>query len=1181
MHVRVVVRPIVLSGERRETCVCAGQPLAAIVAAHWREGYPCRAVVGGAEIPEEWWPRVRPRGGAVVVLAGIPADAAGARTGGNVLSSVLALAAAIPGPQQPFVAAAAIAVAIGTNLLFPPPQPKLTQAPTSPVYVPAANTSNEVRPYGMYPHLFGRMRIYPPCYAKPAPKFNGSETFTRVILAITVGQADIADIKIGETPIGNYTNIQTEFRRGWHVNEITDRGAFTAIAGAPPASPVWGDHWTSAGAQTITFADKSVALAAGQTITFNDLYDADDSRSWDIDQFKGFRLYPTEVQTESFSVTLNDGVYTTRTAQKPGHTFRVRLLFAEGLYLVQTSPPGKLGTKTVNITIQWSPSGAGTWTTAFSGDVANAIAGPWEWGASFSIPGDPALIDVRVRRTSYPGSNEFKDAATWTSLIVETGEAPGPIGGLCALAMQIKATGQLNGPVDQINMIATRLGRTWDGASWSTALSPTRQPAAMALLWLQDWFAPWRVPDSGIDLATYGEWWDECTARNWSCDGYLEEPQPVDDVLADIGTAGFASPTVELDGRRSVVVDKPRANDGALLTPANCWGFSSEVLRPRLPQAWRIAFRNPEKNYDVDERLAYAPGYSEADGLTITDIRRFETTYITDADQAYKACRRHENREAYGRRRITVNQDSEALLLARGYRVTVIYPWLTDETTDCGRVKALILDTGDVVAVVLDKPVTMLAGGSYALRAYAADGYAATYGVITEAGTAATVTLATPAAPASAPGVGYVWAFGPAENVEFDGQVEQIVPNGRSYRIALTAYDERFFADDAVPPPAWESTLTGRALPAPVIAALRSDLAVPGWISAAGVVTPRLEIDFADSPPAGSAPRLRINARLTGTDGEWSELTIAEQGPGYVYLEGIAEGETYDLALWREQPGWLTSALTSVAAYRIVGRTDPPQPVSSLRGGVAGGLVYLQWDPLQERDVISGGHIEFRHSSVTSSPTVATARSLGVSVPGWLTTAAVPALKGTYFALVYDSLGLASTPAAWTLTDETSVLSYVTADTVEDDPTWAGTHTNTEVDGATLRLQQPGGVVVAAGTYGFAAGIDLGAVQTARWRLALDSTIVGTNDSLYARPALLEWGSLLGEITDDTSCDVVAYARFTDDDPAGTPVWGEYVRLDAAEVKSRAAEFRLDLSSRNPTRNIVITKAAIHAEVLA
>ena len=66
--------------------------------------------------------------------------------------------------------------------------------------------------------------------------------------------------------------------------------------------------------------------------------------------------------------------------------------------------------------------------------------------------------------------------------------------------------------------------------------------------------------------------------------------------------------------------------------------------------------------------------------------------------------------------------------------------------------------------------------------------------------------------------------------------------------------------------------------------------------------------------------------------------------------------------------------------------------------------------------------------------------------------------------------------------------------------------------------------------------------------------------------------------TEGAEIDVIVEMRVTDDDPAGTPLWSGWSRLDSSEDEIRAVELRARLISASPDYNVLLSKLRIHAE---
>jgi hypothetical protein len=262
-----------------------------------------------------------------------------------------------------------------------------------------------------------------------------------------------------------------------------------------------------------------------------------------------------------------------------------------------------------------------------------------------------------------------------------------------------------------------------------------------------------------------------------------------------------------------------------------------------------------------------------------------------------------------------------------------------------------------------------------------------------------------------------------------------------------------------------------------------------------------------------------------------------------------------------------------------------------------GGLAYVSWDPHPDLDVRFGGQVEFRHSPQSGSAVWAASTGIGSAVPGSASFAVLPLKPGTYLAKATDSGGRYSTAAATATAQQATALAFQPITTASEHPGFAGARTNTVVLSQTLRLDSTGlvdaiaafdsvadldalGGIAGAGSYAFASGIDLGSLRRCRLTTRLLATVVNTLDQLDARAAALDdWLDLDGVAGNEA--DAWIEARQTDDDPAGTPVWSAWRRLDSGEFRARAFQFRAQLRTRDAAFNIHIAELAVSADEVA
>lgn len=259
----------------------------------------------------------------------------------------------------------------------------------------------------------------------------------------------------------------------------------------------------------------------------------------------------------------------------------------------------------------------------------------------------------------------------------------------------------------------------------------------------------------------------------------------------------------------------------------------------------------------------------------------------------------------------------------------------------------------------------------------------------------------------------------------------------------------------------------------------------------------------------------------------------------------------------------------------------------------------LCWAPIAEADVRFGGSIAFRHSPLMTGASWGDSVAIGSAVKGNADHAWLPLKAGTYLARVFDAGGRAAASVNAIASKQASLLGFVTLATLAEDPLFGGDHDNTEVVDGTLRLEatghidgtadwdaipqldQVGSSTAASGTYRFAAGIDLGSIRRVRLTSRIRATIVNPFDLIDQRlDAIDGWADVDG--VDGAPGDAVVWARLTDDDPAGNPVWSAFTRIDAQEVETRAiGQIECRLSMQEPAYQIVVSELRLTAETIA
>jgi len=169
------------------------------------------AFIGGDYIDPDLWAKIRPKSGASVYLRIVPQDPV-------TLISILATATAptiataigfTAGTLAASIAGAAISMAItyaASALIGPRTTQNRTESPTYGI----TSARNGITPFQTVPVVLGTHRMVPPYGATPYTEVVGNAQYLRFVLIWGYGPVTVSDIRIGNTPIGDYVDVETE-----------------------------------------------------------------------------------------------------------------------------------------------------------------------------------------------------------------------------------------------------------------------------------------------------------------------------------------------------------------------------------------------------------------------------------------------------------------------------------------------------------------------------------------------------------------------------------------------------------------------------------------------------------------------------------------------------------------------------------------------------------------------------------------------------------------------------------------------------------------------------------------------------------------------------------------------------------------------------------------------------------
>lgn len=1149
-----------------------------------------RITIGGIVIDPRLWRAIRPKSTALVEVVRLPTSAGSAAmwssVGLKIVGALLIVAGTVSSnPALVGAGAAVIAgstlVDIGAMFLLPPKEQKIYGA-EDPTYDISAN--NVADPFGPVPTLVGQMQFAPRIAAAEFIETVGPDRYLNAIFALSDGPVTTPKIMIGETSIDNYDDVVIEFRRGYYT--LTDRGSVD-ISTEFPSSPTFGDTWTVSGDAT----RDGVSYVAGSTITFNGLAASTSSIAWDVDQGKPFTIYPSDVYDELVGTEVSvAGGPVVRSTQIDASAVVCEFVWERGLVNFEKEPAGKRNDKSAGVKIEYRLTGSSDpWVVGVDAVARGRNATPIWRGYKFRLP-TAGAYDVRVTRTTSDDDNDRNVSVyKWLTLRTVRDVSPVPSAGVAMLAINIRASEQLAGAINQLHVECQSIMRSWDGSMWMWR--PTSNPAAAFRHYLQSPHWSRAAIDTDLDLARIQEWSEYCDAQNLRCNAAFSDDTSILDRLGQIALTGFAM-FMPRDGKWSVVIDSPRPAYEQMFTDRNVNRYMCEVAHPLPLHGISVSFIDETSRYAANERVTYDDGYNENNSIYIEQLT---LPGVTHPNTVHKYCRRILAERRLRRELHTWECDAEHLVLDVGARIRFAHDVIA---VGLGAARVVGYEeqpsTGLIAYVTLDTTFETSDDVDYAMVARPSSGDQVVVRFQNTVGDVGTFPLLIPAPENSLPPIGTLIVFGRYGLETIDLIVKSKTPTAdMGCRITAVLYNDGIYSSDTEDIPEWSSgSVDAKTLPSPVVISIQSDTSVM-ILTQAGVLVPVVYMRL--QPVAVPELSMVVVKRLSGTDAPW-ERTPVTLSNGAAVITGVDDGETYDFRLWYTSPGYFASPPANIRGYAVVGRIDPPAALQNVRGQTIGGQIELRWDRPAEIDVIVGGAIQWRWSPATTGATWAASTGMnGSEISGTSTFIVLPLKPGTYLGRVVDSLGKASSVVTW-VTKQASASTWTELETVIEHPSFPGTPDGCSVIPPILRLQtgsidaapswdaiaefDPYGEGVATfGHYYFATGMDFGSVIHVRLTAIVSATIVSTTD-LWDDPVDLVDSDELVSADTSASGDVMVEMRETDDDPSGTPTWTSWRRLDASEIEAWGVQFRAVLWTTAANTNIDVDALEVRAEIL-
>ncbi|KAA0970316.1 hypothetical protein FPY71_07265 [Aureimonas fodinaquatilis] len=559
--VKVVVASHPLRMDRVEIIMLAGLSVAEIAeqaAVETRISDLATAVVcyiDGHVVERTNWCRVRPKVGTTIVLRAVAEGPIFAGVGAifSAISAATASVSAFIGGLGILGKVIGLGLAIGAqyllSALFPVRQPQLDREvqEQGKQAFSISGSRNSVATWEAVPVVMGQHRMTPYYGAQPYTEAFGSDQFWRGLFAWCYGSATISDVRIGETPLHSFQDVQIEHAWGY-----PGEGELSLYNRQVIEEPLSIDLEQSLGWVSRTTATGVTEISA------------------DI-------VFPSGL----YSMTLSDGRKHLRTVILEA---RYRNIHSLEWY---SFPQMRVSERTVDPVRRTF--------------VAYVPPGQYEVQIIRITTDDTATNNQDLQFVSKTILSAIRGARPTSPI---TFNRP-----LVRSAVRIRANQQLNGGLDSLNgIVSAHAVMGFNGTHWQAAL-PTRNPANWIRHALQGPMNARPVPNSQIDIPALEEFWRYCNAQGFNYDAVITSARSVFDMVAEIAAAGRAVPVFK-DGRWSVVWDQAESPIVQQFTPRNSWGFESRREYIVMPHAFKVRFINREKGFIEDERIVYDDGYN-------------------------------------------------------------------------------------------------------------------------------------------------------------------------------------------------------------------------------------------------------------------------------------------------------------------------------------------------------------------------------------------------------------------------------------------------------------------------------------------------------------------------------------------------------------------------------------------
>lgn len=431
-----------------------------------------------------------------------------------------------------------------------------------------------------------------------------------------------------------------------------------------------------------------------------------------------------EIMVNSVLKNLNDSGTSgaiIRTTCENCRTLNVDIFFPNGLFAYNDK--GNVTYAACAVTVWYKPAGSSEsrWSVFKEWNLHKNTTKTLRVTYGVNVPIDK--YDVKVERiTSDNDSSKIHDEVYLGSIRAYTNDHPVKderAQGLLLAALEIKASDMAQGVIDKLNLVTHSVFPDWNGqgsgAEYWTARA-TANPASCVLYCLRGKINSDPINDEKIDWQAFEHWWSFCDQKQISFNAVLSSDMQISELIAAIAKVGRAN-IVKIDGLFTVAVDELKTVPVQAFTPRNSISFSEQILMADIPDQLDYNFIDEAGGWAQNTRSVFNTPTGEFDPNNPPRTPRSETSVwgITNANQLFKFARYQQAVTKLRRSVYSIKTDVEFIMCSKGD--------LIEYSGDAamigsayGRIKELIMENGLIAGIVSDTLLEFDEGVEYGLR---------------------------------------------------------------------------------------------------------------------------------------------------------------------------------------------------------------------------------------------------------------------------------------------------------------------------------------------------------------------------------------------------------------------------------------------------------------------------------